>query len=339
MKKSKEKSQKGITRIKMPLGEYQTNEMPVLWEIFDFATNIPSTIYGDNVVVKVPEASYRGSLWSEGIELQSLSYLLNEKKSSFDMSMPIGVFGYASLGPRGGMCYRGLKEEDIIDKGNYISLPTPKIVNVSIGSVIRARRSLRDFNGEPLSMQELSNLLFYGDGVSGEFQHNPQGNELPVSQTLGDVYNSTVRTAPSGGGTYPVDLYLVILNCQTISPGVYRYLPEHHSLEVVRKFDGSDTETFKSKNVLGTNIDMNKVDICLFYVYKIFENSRKYGDRGMMFAMIEAGEIAENVHLISTAMNLASTDIGGFDKALMEQELCVDGLTKHVIHLTLIGRR
>ena len=58
-----------------------------------------------------------------------------------------------------------------------------------------------------------------------------------------------------------------------------------------------------------------------------------------MFAAIEAGEISENVHLISTAMNLASTDIGGFDKVLMEQELGIDGLTKHIIHLTLIGKR
>lgn len=337
--KFKDKKSLKKEKIKMSLNEYQNNEMPVLWEIFDFATNIPSTLYGDHVGVKVPEASYRGSLWSEGVELQSMGYLLNEKKSSYDMSMPIGVFGYASLGPRGGMCYRGLKEEDTIKRNGYIELPQPQPINTSIGTVIRSRRSLRDFSGDDLSIQEISNLLFYGDGVSGIFQHNPRGDELPASSTLGSVYNSTVRTAPSGGGTYPVDLYLVILRCSKIPAGVYKYLPEHHALESVRDFDEGDMETFKAKNVLGTNIDMDKVAVCLFYIYKIFDNSRKYGDRGLMFAAIEAGEISENVHLISTAMNLASTDIGGFDKVLMEQELGIDGLTKHIIHLTLIGKR
>lgn len=337
--RNKSKASPATEKIKMPLNTYQSNEMPVLWEIFDFATNIPSTIYGDHVGIKVPEASYRGSLWSDGVELQSINYLLNEKKSSFDMSMPIGVFGYASLGPRGGMCYRGLKEEDTIKRKGYIELPQPQTINTSIGAVIRSRRSLRDFSGDDLSLQEVSNILYYGDGVSGIFQHNPRGDELPASNTLGAVYNSTVRTAPSGGGTFPVDLYLVLLRCSKVPAGVYKYLPEHHVLEKVRVFEESDADTFKSKNILGTNIDMNKVAACLFYVYKVFDNSRKYGDRGLMFAVIEAGEIAENIHLISTAMNLASTDIGGFDKVLMEQELGVDGLTKHIIHLTLIGKR
>ena len=169
--RNKSKASPATEKIKMPLNTYQSNEMPVLWEIFDFATNIPSTIYGDHVGIKVPEASYRGSLWSDGVELQSINYLLNEKKSSFDMSMPIGVFGYASLGPRGGMCYRGLKEEDTIKRKGYIELPQPQTINTSIGAVIRSRRSLRDFSGDDLSLQEVSNILYYGDGVSGIFQY------------------------------------------------------------------------------------------------------------------------------------------------------------------------
>ena len=57
----------------------------------------------------------------------------------------------------------------------------------------------------------------------------------------------------------------------------------------------------------------------------------------MQFGYIEAGEIAENVQLAATGLNLAATDIGGYEKGPTERFLGVDGLSKHVVHLTLVG--
>ena len=66
---------------------------------------------------------------------------------------------------------------------------------------------------------------------------------------------------------------------------------------------------------------------------KIFMGSA----RGSGSGYIEAGEIAENIQLAATCMDLAATDIGGYEKGLTESFLGIDGLTKHVIHLTLVG--
>ena len=50
--------------------------------------------------------------------------------------------------------------------------------------------------------------------------------------------------------------------------------------------------------------------------------------RGSGSGYIEAGEIAENIQLAATCMDLAPTDIGGYEKGLTERFLGIDGITK-----------
>ncbi|MGC4020282.1 MAG: SagB family peptide dehydrogenase [Muricomes sp.] len=130
-----------------------------------------------------------------------------------------------------------------------------------------------------------------------------------------------------------------MLNVEGLERGIYRYLPIYHKLQLVRVLDGQDYEEYLKIANFGINIDSGKVGMAIFYVYNLYDNSRKYGDMAMQFAYIEAGEIAENIQLTCTALELAATDIGGYEKALTEQFLGVDGLTKHVIHLTLTGKK
>ncbi|HPE36264.1 MAG TPA: SagB family peptide dehydrogenase, partial [Spirochaetales bacterium] len=144
--------------------------------------------------------------------------------------------------------------------------------------------------------------------------------------------------APSGGGLYPVYLYAVVLNVDGLKPGIYLYMPITHALEIVRVFDARDMDRLREIANWGNNISLESIDVAMFYVYSLYENSRKYVDMGLTFALIEAGEISENIHLACTAMGLASCDIGGYDKVPCESFLGVDGLTRHMIHLTLIGK-
>ena len=75
-----------------------------------------------------------------------------------------------------------------------------------------------------------------------------------------------------------------------------------------------------------------------FYVYDMYVNSRKYGDAGTAYAFIEAGETAQNIQLMATALGYGSCDIGGYEKQYVEKSLKLDGITKHVIHTTIIGK-
>lgn len=321
----------------MTLEEFEERELPILWSIIDFSSNIPVSIYTDTTVVKTSETCYRGALHSTSSRLIGEEYLLNAKKSSIDISLPIGTYSYSALAPRASLSFKHFLEGEVHQKNKSVKLPKFSKVTAPIGSVIRSRRSIRDFKGRKLSLKELSTLLYYGNGVSGDFDHNPhKGFDSTVS--LGEDYISNVRTAPSGGGLYPIYLYIIALSVDKLEKGIYKYMPLTHSLEIVKTFDDKDLEYYFNISNFGLNIDMNKVSAAIYYVYNIYENSRKYGDMGLQFAFIEVGEIAQNIHLTATAESIISCDIGGFDKGLSESFLGLDGLTNHLLHITLVGR-
>ena len=324
-------------KINMTLNEYKQNEMPLLWEIVEFSSNIPISLYVDSTVVKLPEACYRGAMLSQ-TRLISEEYLLNFKRNSIDMALPLGVSAYSNFSVKGSVSFRHFSEEIEKEKENkIIQLPQYKNLNAPIGSVIRARRSIREWSMHPISLLDLSTILFYANGVSGEFDFSPEESPLPATISLGDKYRSKLRNAPSGGGLYPINLYLIIQNVENIEKGLYVYMPLSHALKQIKAFDEEDIEELYKISQYGINIENDKINIYIFYIYNLYENSRKYIDMGLAFAFIEAGEIAQNIYLASTALNLGPCDIGGYNKVLSERFLGIDGLSKHLLHLTLIG--
>ncbi|MFC1670412.1 SagB family peptide dehydrogenase [Spirochaetota bacterium] len=321
----------------MTLAEFNAKERTNVGEIFNFNSNIQLSLYADSIGVKVPESCYRGVYLSQNT-FSSEHYLLNSKRSSIDIAMPIGVLLYSNYRAMGSFSFRNLKEEEESKiEDNIIPLPEYEQVKTSLDSAIRSRRSIRNMSGKPISLKELSTVLYYATGVSGEFNLGPQEGEFPSTVTLGDKYTSQVRNAPSGGGLYPVTLFLVIQNVKGLENGIYSYMPITHSLKKIKLLNDEETVKMHKCVEWGMNIDSNKINVMFFYVYNILENSRKYNDMGLLFGLIEAGEISQNVHLVSTALNLAPCDIGGYHKVLCEKQLGVDGLSKHVVHLTILG--
>lgn len=317
--------------------QLQQKEIPLLFGVVHFCSNVPISLYTDSVGIKNSEAVYRGALASEVTRLNSEEYLLNAKKSSIDISTIIGVSSYSSFHIMISLSQRLLLEKNVHENGDAIKFPIYRNVNAPIGSVIRSRRSVRDFKGNPLSLEDLSTILYYGDGVSGDFDFNLDKDEYGTI-SLGEDYMGKVRTAPSGGGLYPIYLYIVVLNVEGLNKGIYKYMPLTHSLEKIKIFDDKDLEYYFSTNNLGVEINMEKVGASIYYVYSMYENSRKYGDMALQFALIETGEIAENIHLVATAENIAVCDVGGFDKVKTEELIDLDGLTNHIVHLTLISK-
>lgn len=323
---------------KMKPETFDRQEKGIVWMMVDTAANMPVTIYSESLGVKAPEAVYRSAVWAEeSTRLIGEEYLLNAKRSSLEMGMPMGVFHYtSSIGVKGALSNRRLKEENIADNSQVIELPRYLPLKESLGSIIRSRRSVREMGKAPLTMKQLSTLLYYGDGASGKFDFNTFDN-MPPTVTLGDEYTGVVRCSPSGGGLYPVSLYFVAFNVEGLEQGIYVYLPLMHAIRLVRKLDRREMDEYDRISNFGINIENDTLGIAIYYVYSLYDNSRKYGDMAMQFAYIEAGEIAENIQLTATALNLAATDIGGYEKGLTEAFLGLDGLTKHILHLTLVG--
>lgn len=180
----------------------------------------------------------------------------------------------------------------------YVPLSKPSHDGkVSVERAIKERRTERDFRPEPITLAQLSQLLWSAQGVTDE--------------------GMGLRAAPSGGALYPLDVYAVVGDegVEGLKSGVYHYQPETHSIRLIRRGD-------RRKEVAGAalwQMWMAKAPV-MFVVTSEYERiTHKYGKRGIRYAQIEVGHVGENIFLQSGALGLAAGIVGAFsDNAVAE---------------------
>jgi SagB-type dehydrogenase family enzyme len=173
--------------------------------------------------------------------------------------------------------------------GERIQLPGPRFESsVSLERALQARRSVRAYQDEPLTLVEAAQLLWAAQGVTEE--------------TRG------LRTAPSAGALYPMEVFLVVRRAVGLSPGVYRYLPRGHELESVRAGDLSGA---LADAALGqSSIREAAATIVLAGVYA--RTRGRYGDRTERYVHMEAGHVGQSIALQAVALGLNTVMMGAF---------------------------
>jgi SagB-type dehydrogenase family enzyme len=66
-------------------------------------------------------------------------------------------------------------------------------------------------------------------------------------------------------------------------------------------------------------------------------SGQKYGDRALRYAYLDAGHLAENLHLAAEALGLGACMIGAFLDDEMNALVGVDGLEESVIYAACVG--
>jgi SagB-type dehydrogenase family enzyme len=312
-------------KTKMTLGEFYERELPALSDVVTFCNNLPMSLYADTTVVKSPEVVFRGMVLSQN-RFVSEEYLLNYRRCEADLGVVIGVNNYKLPMAVNAVAHRDLEENE----ADLVRLPPYRNERAPIGPVIRSRRSVRKYSGEAVSLQELSTVLAHSGGITGQLQLEGVTQTVALSEDHLDL-----RAAGSGGGLYPIDLFVVALNVDRLPAGVYRYLPKQHALKPA----GPPVPPPDVRKLAQFNeIEVGKSGFLLGYVYNVFENTRKYGEAALGFAFGEAGMMAAHVHLLCTAMGLGSCDVGGFSKRRCDRLFGADGISRHSIYLTVVGK-
>jgi SagB-type dehydrogenase family enzyme len=176
------------------------------------------------------------------------------------------------------------------DEPKKIVLPRPRFKgDVSVEEALRSRRSTRDFPRKPVTLEQVSQLLWAAQGVTGAF------NE---------------RTAPSAGGTFPLELYVVAGDVDGLAPAVYKYrFRVHHLLRVV---DGDRRVQLALASLNQDCVRKSAASIVFTAVYK--RTVDEYGDRGVRYVHMEAGHVGQNIHIQAAAIGLGTVMVGAFDK-------------------------
>jgi len=119
------------------------------------------------------------------------------------------------------------------------------------------------------------------------------------------------RAAPSAGALYPMDVYAVLgtEGVEEIQAGIYHYVSAEHGLAVVST---GDRRRALAKAAL-SQMWMAMPPVSMVITAEYGRIAVKYGDRGVRYAMIEAGHIGQNIFLQAEALGLAAGIVGAFD--------------------------
>jgi len=180
--------------------------------------------------------------------------------------------------------------------GTYI-LPAPQTHGtISIEEALQARRSRRHFQDRPLTQQQLSQILWAAYGIT-----SPHG----------------LRTTPSAGALFPLEIYVVVGNVTGIEPGVYRYSAHEH---IIVQVAYGDVRYALAQAAVGQSSVRYAPAIIAYSA--VFERMLpRYGERGIMYTHMEVGHSAQNVYLQAAAMGLGTVAVGAFIEEYISEVL------------------
>ncbi len=184
-----------------------------------------------------------------------------------------------------------------MEPDNTVSLPDPETDgNVSVESAIRERRSAREYTGEPLTLAETGQLLWAAQGLTSR---------------------DGLRSAPSAGALYPLEVYVVAGKVESLPAGVYRYLPRGHRLRHVA--DGDLRESLAAAALNQSWVRRAPAVLVIAGVYE--RSAKKYGRRAPRYTHIEVGHVAQNIYLQAVARDLGTVIVGAFRESEVRQLL------------------
>lgn len=189
------------------------------------------------------------------------------------------------------------------------------------GSLVRNRRSEATFGPGSLSLRELSTLLCCGNGVTAV---KPSNN--------GVKWN--LRAAPSGGGLYPIEMFMIIDRVEGLPSGIYRFDAINRSLDRVR---GGVAASMMDEAFLAANLN-GRPAVAIVLVAFMGRSRFKYGERAYRFALLEAGHISQNLLLASTGLGLTGLPFGGALDATLDSLLELNGVDEISVYVNLFGR-
>jgi len=196
-----------------------------------------------------------------------------------------------------------------------IKLPQPRYSSdVSVEEALLKRRSIREYKDEPLTIAEISQILWSAQGIT--------------EKRMG------FRTAPSAGALYPLEIYIVIGKVKDLAPGVYKYRPEGHDIVLISSGD-------KRVDLYRVSLmqDCIKNAPVVLVISAIFERTtRKYGERGIRYVYMEAGHSAQNVYLQCETLGLGTVVVGAFDDEGVRRVLNL-GKGETPLYLIPVGKK
>lgn len=186
-------------------------------------------------------------------------------------------------------------------------------------SLIRDRKSSRIYTEEPMTMDELSFLLWATQGIKG---------------LRGKAY-ATLRTVPCGGARHEFETYLLVRSITGLKPGAYHYLPLDHALEFISEVEDLESTV---KETLSGQSWASKANVVFYWSMVAYRAEWRYGIYAHRVALIDIGHIGQALYTACTGLSLGCCGIGAFSHELCAEVFGLDGEEEYIVYTTPVGR-
>lgn len=177
-----------------------------------------------------------------------------------------------------------------------VKLPKPSLTGVmSVEAAMVAKKSVRSFSSTPLKLSQISQLLWSANG------------NVPYDAVSG----ATTKVIPSAGGLYPLEIFL-LSGKDTVTglpEGAYQYKPATNSLETI---SSGDIRASLAQAALG-QMWLARAPAIIVIAAAFGRTTSKYGNRGIQYVFMEAGNSNQNLYLQAAALGLRAGTVGAFN--------------------------
>jgi SagB-type dehydrogenase family enzyme len=203
-----------------------------------------------------------------------------------------------------------------------LMLPRPESLTIpplGLRTAIGRRRSVRSYVRGPITLDELSFLLWSSQGVQAV--HGTQ---------------ATFRTVPSAGARHAFETFLLVNDVEGLEPGLYRYLALSHRLQQL------DTDPILPHRITAACFDQQFIlrsGAAFLWTAVPYRMTWRYGERGYRDLHLDAGHACQNLYLAAEAVGCGVCAIAAFDDDAMNGLLGIDGENQFLIYLASVGKK
>jgi SagB-type dehydrogenase family enzyme len=213
-------------------------------------------------------------------------------------------------------------EVEAQDADRIIDLPQPadiQVKDVGLREAIEKRTSIRSYSSKPLSMDELSYLLWCTQGVK---------------EVVRDA--ATFRTVPSAGARHALETYILANNVQGLEKGLYRFLPIEHKIIAIDM--GKDIADKIRRGCLDQSFVKTSAATFIWSAVA-YRMKWRYGERGYRYMHLDAGHACQNLYLSAEAIDCGVCAIAAFQDEEINSVLGIDGEEEFVIYVATVGKK
>lgn len=195
-----------------------------------------------------------------------------------------------------------------------------------IASLLLARRTTREFDHDaPLPLDTLSLLLRWTWGCHG------------YSRIADDVI-ALKKTSPSGGGLHPIEVYPLVLSVDGAEPGLYRYRPDDHALELREGLGAADARELASLFTARQGY-FAAADVLFIMTARFPRNYWKYRahPRAYSVLLMDAAHLSQTFYLLCAELGVGAFVTGAINSADVDERLGLEAFAEGALAICGCG--